>query len=64
MNDKHKSADWYEFKRKQDEYNTKQAAGSMRESAERRRYGGKTQAERYAEAMTAQRKRRMNDGTD
>jgi hypothetical protein len=52
MGGKRKSADWYEYKRNQDEYNAKRAAESMRESAERRRYGGKTQAERYAEAMT------------
>jgi hypothetical protein len=55
MSCKRKSADWYEYKRKQDEHNAKRAAVSMRESAERRRYGGKTQAERYEQAMAEKR---------
>jgi hypothetical protein len=55
MSGKRKFKSYNDLKRWQNEYGGKRVSESMRESAERRRYGGKTQAERYEQAMAEKR---------
>jgi hypothetical protein len=54
---KRKFESYNDLKRWQNEYGSKRASESMRASSERRRYGGKTQAERYEQAMAEKRTR-------
>jgi hypothetical protein len=54
---KRKFESYNDLKRWQNEYGSKRASESMRASSERRRYGGKTQAERYEQAVAEKRTR-------